>query len=105
MRARLARKLERLRHKFSQNQPAQYGLEARMQGGELDRNAGTARGFAGIRGDGIDGMSVSREIAPGIRSRARTLAQHVKGVSHCPLAAGALERVLDRLSQHEMRGQ
>src|SRR6478735_7614722 len=60
-----------------------------MQGGELDRDAGTARryGLARARADGIDGMGVGGEIA------------------HRALRPGALERVLDRLSEHEVRGQ
>ena len=102
VRARFARKLARHRHQFGQNESARYGLEARMQGGELDRNAGTARGIAGVRGDGVDGMGVSREVALGIRSRARTLAEHVEGVAPRRVAPRAIERVLDCLSEHEM---
>src|SRR5262249_56739696 len=56
--ARLARKLEHPRHQFGQHTMARYRLEPRMQGGELDRNAGTVRAIAGARGDGIDGMGI-----------------------------------------------
>ncbi len=103
--ARLARKLERPRHQFGQDTMARHRLEPRMQGRELDRNAGPAGDIAGARGDGIDGMGIGGEIALRVGCRARALTQHVEGIAQRRLRAGALERFLDRLSEHEMRAQ
>ena len=50
-------------------------------------------------------MGVGGEIALGVGSRARALSQHVEGIAHRALRPGALERVLDRLSEHEVRGE
>ena len=79
--ARLARKLERPRHQFGQDTMARHRLELRMQGRELDRNAGTVRDIDGARGDGIDGMGIGGEIALRVGCRARALTQHVEGIA------------------------
>src|SRR5262249_34213995 len=48
---------------------------------------------------------IGGEIALRVGCRARALTQHVEGIAQRRLHAGALERFLDRLSEHEMRAQ
>ena len=103
----LARKLQHARRQLTQHALARNRLVARIQRRELDRNARAVRQprVAAAFADRTDRPCVALEIALGIVSRARTLAEHVVGVAEFAVVPGARQRFPDRLPEHEMRAQ
>ena len=102
-----AREIERTRHQLGQHPTDRHGLEARMQRGQLDRDAGPRRqrSIAGAPPDGLDRASISVEIACGVGRGARALPEHVERVTELAVRAGARQRFLDGLPEHEMRAE
>jgi hypothetical protein len=90
------------RHELGHHALALRVFVARMQRGELDGDARAAedgrrrgRAFHAMRGDGIDGALVSREVAPGVGRGEGRFAQHVvrMAVGRVLGRAAAFERV------------
>ena len=71
----------------------------------FDRDTGSRRQsrVARARADGFNCSGVGREIFLRIRCRASALAEHVEGVAKRAMRAGASERFLDGLPEHEVR--
>ena len=93
--------------KLGQHALARHRLVARMQRREFHGNSRPRRqrGVAGARADRLDGVGVGLEIARGVGGGARALAQHVEGIAELAVRAGARQRLLDGLAQHEMRAE
>ena len=53
----------------------------------------------------VDGVGIGLEIARGVGRGARALAQHVEGIAELAVRAGARQRLLDGLAEHEMRAE
>jgi len=94
------------RHQLGHHAIALQCLIARVEGGELDRNAWV---FAAVRtlacsGKGRDGPPIGEVVAPGISFGARGLAEHVIGMGKAFGLAllGALHRFLDIAPEHEL---
>ena len=94
------------RIKLGDDAAALRAAVARMQRGQLDRDArplidaGTGRRLA----DGMDGVLVGPQVARRVRRGERGLAEHVVGIAEALAlpAPGALERQLDGLPGHEL---
>ena len=102
------RKLDQPRHQLRHHAAAAHGLKARMQRGELDRDAGpVGQGpFTGGGADGVDRARIGIEIARRIIGGARAFAEHVERIARCArrcrLGASPGQRGFDRLAEHEM---
>ncbi len=94
------------RQQFAHDAPDLGADIARMQRGELDRDAGPLVDAPSRRrlADGVDGGLVIGEVARRILGRGRRLAQHVVGIAEAPCLHGAAvrERLLDGLAGHEL---
>ena len=103
------RQLDDPRQQLGLELPPAAVLVARVQGRELDRQAGTVvQHRAGSTGrDPLQRILVGAEVAQGVGCRLRPLAQHVVGVAVAQLLAlsRALDRLLDRLPEHELLAQ
>ena len=86
---------------------ARDGFVARMQGRELDRNAGPARQrrIAGMSADRGNGGRIGVEIFVGVGPGACAFAQHIERIAELGMATGASERLVDILSDDEMRAE
>src|SRR6188472_1805672 len=86
---------------------SRYRFKARMQCRELDGNARTVRQRmpTAACADRRDGAFIGDKIALRIALRARTFAEHVKGIAQLPVRCGAVERFVDGLSEDEMGAQ
>ena len=93
------------RRELRQHPLARDRFKARMQRRELHRNsrARRQRRNAGARADRFDRRRIGIEIFLGIRRIARAFAEHVERVAEFGVAAGARERFVDGLAEHEMR--
>jgi len=101
------RKLREPRHELRQHALARDCLVARMQCREFHRDTRPLRqrGVAGIGADGRDGAGISVEILVGVGRGAGAFAEHVVRVAELGIAAGACERLVDGLAEHEMRAE
>ena len=96
---RAARARSTLRQQLGEDPRALRFLEARMQRGELDRDARRAALTAPIA------LRIELEIARRVLGGARRFAEHVEGEAVGPALAAALHRVLDGLGEHELAGE
>ena len=98
--------IDQPRDQFVHHPCAAHGLEARMQRGQLDRDAGpVGQGtVTGRASDRLDRAGIGVEIAGGIIGRARAFAEHVERVAL--MARGmrlrARQRGFNSLAEHEM---
>ena len=94
------------RAEFGEDAAALGADVARVQGGELDRDAGTGeRGIAGGgAADRLDGLAVVVEVAVGVGGGHGAFAQHVVGVAEAARFSGAsaVYRLIDGLAKDEM---
>ncbi len=87
---------------------ARRAAVARMQRGQLDRDAGTRADVrvARVRAptDDLDRVPVRREVALRVGGRQRGLAEHVVriAIAAAPRVATVVDRVADRLAGHEL---
>jgi len=104
--ARQLRQFEHARCQLAAHAGALGVLVARMQRGQLHRNAGRGEqdGERAAGADGADRHAVAVEVARGISGGERGLAEHVEGIAvgRVFALARALERVLDGAPHHEL---
>ncbi len=91
------------------------GLEARMQGRQLDRQPRAAEQRVGVHGrkrprrlaDGVDRRQVALKVDIGVLLRARRFAEHVVGeqIALRLVLFGALQRVANGAPEHELVAQ
>ena len=95
------------RRQLGEHTIARDGFVARMQGREFDRNAGPARQgrIAGMSADRGNGGRIGVEILVGVGSGTRAFAQHIERITERGMAAGAGQRLVDILSDDEMRAE
>jgi len=99
------RQRDQARRQFGQHPLARNRLEARMQRGELHRNARSRRRrrVAGARRDRLDRARIGGEIFFRGGGGAGTLAEHIEGIAEFGVAAAARQRFRNGLAEHEMR--
>ena len=102
----LPRQIDQARDQFGHHPLMADGLEARMQRGEFDRDAGPVgqRTVIGGLADRLDRACIRVEVARGVVGRARAFAEHVEGIApmmRC-IWLRALKRGFDGLAEHEM---
>ncbi len=95
------------RHQLFEHALARHRFVARMQRREFYRNAGPLRQrrVAGLRADRRDRTGIGVEIFVGVGRGARALAEHVERIAELGVAAGAMQRLVDGLPEHEMRAE
>ncbi len=97
------------RHQLAHHPLLRQGVVARVQRGELHRDAGAVRQglVAGGLADGVDRVGIGLGVALGVVLRARALAEHVEGIAEQAAlsGAGAVQRLADGLAEHEMAAE
>ncbi len=101
---RAACELDQPRHQLRHHAGVAHRLEARMQRGEFDGNAGPfGQGTAArAAADRVDRGGIGIEIALRVLGGARAFAEHVEGIARGGGRMHARQRRLDGFAQHEV---